>query len=157
MDRQFKFYTDLIINDLKTALTDINIAESSSLWDLVVITAINHKQRLCYEKQLERKLKNKKLPSVFRYIVLNDPDQCKIGSGGSTLNVINFLYEKYQEKLYDLKILIIHAGGYSQRIPNNTVLGKIFSPMPCDSTYINDFLDIKLAILTPFSISMKPG
>lgn len=158
MDKQFKFYENLINQDFKTAFTNLNITpDVSSLWDLVVITAISQKQKSCYEKQIERKIKNKKLPTVFEYLVLNDPDHCKIGSGGSTLNVINCLYERYQEKLYEKKILIIHAGGYSQRIPNNTVLGKIFAPVPCDSMYINDFLDIKLAILTPFSVNMKPG
>lgn len=29
------------------------------------------------------------------------------------------------------KILIIHAGGFSQRLPNQSVLGKVFLTLPC--------------------------
>jgi fucose-1-phosphate guanylyltransferase len=54
-----------------------------------------------------------------------------------------------------MKVLLIHAGGYSQRMPSCTVLGKIFCPLA--SGFLDDMLDTKLAIYTPFSIRMKPG
>ncbi len=160
MNKQFDFYKDLITTDLNWALSKLGVVSqpATTLWDLVIITAISQKQKSCYEHQISTKLANRKLPSLFKYLVLNDPDNCKIGSGGSTLNVIRHLYDTYQEQdLHQMKILLIHAGGYSQRMPFNTVLGKIFAPVPCESPYINDFLDIKLAIYTPFSIHMQPG
>ena len=157
MNKQFELYKGLITLDLKSALTNSGIDPTNSLWDLVIITAISQKQKSCYEHQIQRKLANEALPSVFKYLVLCDPDNCKIGSGGSTLNVIRHLYGKHGEGLFSMKILLIHAGGYSQRVPYNTVLGKIFAPVPCESEYINDFMDMKLAIYTPFSIHMQPG
>jgi hypothetical protein len=42
-------------------------------------------------------------------------------------------------------------------MPSCSVLGKIFYPIAVDNDYINDMLDIKLAIYTPFSIHMSPG
>ena len=42
-------------------------------------------------------------------------------------------------------------------MPTCTVLGKIFSSIACESEYINDMLDLKLAMYTPFSVNMQPG
>lgn len=30
-----------------------------------------------------------------------------------------------------VKVMMIHAGGYSQRLPNQSVLGKVFLTLPC--------------------------
>ena len=30
-----------------------------------------------------------------------------------------------------VKVILIHAGGYSQRLPNQSVLGKVFLTLPC--------------------------
>ena len=42
-------------------------------------------------------------------------------------------------------------------MPPCTVLGKIFASIATDSEFINDFLDIKLAVYTLFSQNMQPG
>jgi fucokinase len=107
MNKQFEFYKRLVVNDQLNTNKEI-----VKTWDLVVITAISFKQKCCYENQIKRKLEQNKLPPSFKYLIFNDPDGCKIGSGGSTINVINSLYELYGDNLYSLKILLIHAGGY---------------------------------------------
>jgi|LakMenEpi03Aug12_release.lakeMendotaPanAssembly.Ray.scaffolds.fasta_scaffold893482_2 hypothetical protein len=99
MKESFKFYQGLI---------DGIIDSNQRLWDLVVITAINEQQKLCYEKQIESKLIKYKLPKQFQYLVINDPINCKIGSGGSTLNVIRQLYDLHGDRLYSLKILLVN-------------------------------------------------
>ena len=147
MNKNYEFYQTLIECDKL----------ENSLWDLVVITAISSQQKQCYEKQIQSKLKSKKLPVHFNFLVLSDPDDAKIGSGGSTLYVLKRLHDIYKNDLLTMKILLIHAGGYSQRQPTCTILGKIFSPVACESSYINDMLDLKLAIYSPFSVHMKPG
>ena len=164
MLKNYELYTDLIEtsnnnnNNSSNELSQLEqLSASKTLWDLIVITAISRDQKQCYESQIRAKQRAHKLPAIFQFEILNDPDNCKIGSGGSTLHVIHQLYEKYGIKLFSMKILLIHAGGYSQRMPNCTVLGKIFSSIACQSKYINDFLDIKLAIYTPFSCGMQPG
>jgi hypothetical protein len=104
MNENFQLYKNLIENN--------NNGKYEKLWDLVIISAINQKQKECYEKQIGIKLKSGKLPTQFIYKVLNDPDDCKIGSGGSTLNILKKLHDEYNEKLFDMKIMLIHAGGY---------------------------------------------
>jgi fucose-1-phosphate guanylyltransferase len=89
-------------------------------------------------------------------MVISDPDKCKIGSSGSTMNVIKSFCDVYgRDRVNQMTILLIHAGGYSQRMPSSTVLGKIFCPLAFK--YLDDMLDTKLAIYTPLSIRMKPG
>jgi fucose-1-phosphate guanylyltransferase len=120
MKENYEFY--------KALLEDEQRPEFNSLWDLVVITAISLDQKRCYERQIEHKLRNRKLPKRFEYMVISDPEKCKIGSGGSTLNVIKRLCDVYgRERVNQMKVLLIHAGGYSQRMPSCTVLGKIFN------------------------------
>ena len=106
MNKNFEFYKNLIENNHEAK------EFHDKLWDLVIISAINTDQKLCYEKQIEIKLSSKKLPKQFKYIVINDQDKCKIGSGGSTLNIIKHLHGLYNNDIYQMKILLIHAGGY---------------------------------------------
>ena len=97
MNENFKFYEGLVDGSIV----------GNNLWNLVVITAINEKQRLCYERQIKTKLNKSKLPKQFEYLVTNDPVNCKIGSGGSTLNVIRYLYDLHGDELYNMKILLV--------------------------------------------------
>lgn len=158
MNEIYDLYTDFVESCAVNRLSKLEeLSPTRTLWNLVVITAISEEQKKCYEKQIQMKLESKKLPNKFKYVIVNDPNYCKIGSGGSTMNVIKQLYSKYSEEFFSMKILLIHAGGYSQRMPNCTVLGKIFSSISSESIYINDFLDIKLAIYTPFAVEMQPG
>lgn len=98
-------------------------------WDVVVITASNEKQAKTYEMQINKRKKNHLLPRGCNFIVIPDKDNKRIGSGGATLNVIKILKEKYIN--FDkLKILLMHSGGDSKRIPQYSMGGKLFSPVP---------------------------
>ena len=58
-----------------------------------------------------------------------------MGSGGATLSVLRYIYKR-EEKLKGkgsfegLRILVIHSGGDSKRVPSYSALGKLFSPVP---------------------------
>lgn len=78
------------------------------------------------------------------------------GNGGSTLVALEFLNNLYGEKIFQMKILLIHAGGWSQRMPNATILGKIFSAVPHGQP-IYQMLDLKLALYWPFVSIIAPG
>jgi fucose-1-phosphate guanylyltransferase len=159
INSHFQFYNHLInsfsLND--DYFNQLLSTETIKLWDLVVISAISESQKKCYERQIQMKLDAKAIPSQFTYLVISDPQDCKVGSGGSTMHIISKLNHKFGGEIFGMKILLIHAGGYSQRMPSSSVLGKIFHPIPCESPLINDMFDMKLAFLTPFSIHMKPG
>lgn len=78
------------------------------------------------------------------------------GNGGSTLVVLSFLKLRLGQEMFDKKILLIHAGGQSKRMPSASCLGKIFSPIPHGDP-IYQMLDLKLAMYMPFLPNMPPG
>ncbi|XP_047655710.1 serine/threonine-protein kinase TNNI3K isoform X2 [Tachysurus fulvidraco] len=124
-------------------------------WDLVVITALDEEQRCSYEVQLKEKILRGELP-LSVYHVFADPPGGKIGNGGSTLHVLQLLRDQYGESLSRLRVILIHAGGWSQRLPHVSALGKIFMALPLgDSVY--QMLDLKLLMYVDFPAHMNPG
>ncbi|NXP47397.1 FPGT guanylyltransferase, partial [Heliornis fulica] len=78
------------------------------------------------------------------------------GNGGSTLHVLQCLEDLYGDKWTSFTVLLIHSGGYSQRLPNASALGKIFTALPLgDPVY--QMLELKLAMYIDFPAHMKPG
>uniref|UniRef100_A0A3Q4A8H1 GDP-fucose pyrophosphorylase domain-containing protein n=1 Tax=Mola mola TaxID=94237 RepID=A0A3Q4A8H1_MOLML len=125
-------------------------------WDVVVLTAVDADQREAYELQVRQKVDRKELPRGVHYKVFSDPPGYKIGNGGSTLYALQQLNEVYGKTLSKLRIILIHAGGLSQRLPSASALGKIFTAMPLgDPLY--QMLDLKLALCIDFPSQMKPG
>ncbi|XP_016072294.1 PREDICTED: fucose-1-phosphate guanylyltransferase isoform X2 [Miniopterus natalensis] len=116
---------------------------AGEFWDIVAITAADEKQELAYKQQLSEKLKKKELPLGVQYHVFVDPAGAKIGNGGSTFCALRHL-----EKLY--------GGGYSQRLPNASALGKIFTALPFGNP-IYQMLELKLAMYIDFPSHMNPG
>ena len=79
------------------------------------------------------------------------------GCGGSTLYVISELEKKYGlETLSKWRVLLLNAGGQSQRLPSASVLGKIFTALPFGSP-MYQILESKLASYLPFLARMAPG
>ncbi|XP_010010287.1 PREDICTED: fucose-1-phosphate guanylyltransferase, partial [Nestor notabilis] len=77
-------------------------------------------------------------------------------NGGSTLHVLQCLEDLYGDKWTSFIVLLIHSGGYSQRLPNASALGKAFTALPLgDPMY--QMLDLKLAMYIDFPSHMKPG
>ncbi|XP_067419487.1 fucose-1-phosphate guanylyltransferase isoform X1 [Emydura macquarii macquarii] len=130
--------------------------QTGEFWDVVVITAADKKQELAYQQQLSEKLKRKELPLGVNYHVFVDPPGPKIGNGGSTLHVLQCLEEMYGDKWTCFTIILIHSGGYSQRLPNASALGKIFTALPVGDP-IYQMLELKLAMYIDFPSHMNPG
>ena len=100
-------------------------------WDMVVITALDESQRDAYDIQLQAKISRGELPLGVKYHVFFDPPGPKIGCGGSVLVTIGDLLKIYNEQeLMNSKIIMLPAGGFSQRLPNASVLGKAFTALP---------------------------
>ena len=104
------------------------------IWDYVVLTASNEEQAGIYESEIAYRLRLKQLPSRTKYLVLPDPEGKRVGSGGATLNVLKAIAEREQkgeENFFrNLRVLVIHSGGDSKRIPQYSTCGKLFSPVP---------------------------
>jgi len=127
-------------------------------WDLVVISAGDKDQENWYKSQLELKLHLADIPDV-KILCIADPPGPRIGSGGATLNILNQLQEMFKEDMFSWRILIIHSGGYSKRLPSHSCSGKIFSPLPILPTKGGPYqmLDLKLCLYLPFLERMAPG
>ena len=103
--------------------------KSSTLphWDYIILTASNEQQAEGFRKQIEER--SAFLPVHTKFTVIPDRDGKRVGSGGATLSVIRYLYEQ-EGDFQNLRILVIHSGGDSKRVPQYSALGKLFSPVP---------------------------
>lgn len=103
-------------------------------WDYVVLTASNEELAKAYRWQLKFRLNASLLSAKTKYVVLADPDGKRVGSGGATLNVLKYISEQdtdpTQDHFVGKRILVIHSGGDSKRIPQYSAVGKLFSPVP---------------------------
>jgi fucokinase len=116
----------------------------SHTWDYLILTASNDRQAAGYESQLAVRCHAGLLPEVGRAMVVADSFGKRIGSGGSTLLCMMRVVEAEIERtgtpaadlpaveriLAGLRILILHAGGDSRRVPAYGPCGKIFAPVP---------------------------
>ena len=115
-------------------------------WDYLIVTASNEAQARAYESQLAVRREMGLLGDVREAIVVADPEDRRVGSGGSTLCCLLEILRRrlgarpgktgprlWQEALRGLRILIMHAGGDSRRLPAYGPCGKIFIPVPGES------------------------
>jgi len=98
-------------------------------WDYMILTASNEAQAEAYRLQIEHRRQKGKLPKDTVFAVLPDPEGKRVGSGGATLAVMKYIRER-EESFKGKKILVIHSGGDSKRVPQYSACGKIFSPVP---------------------------
>lgn len=96
-------------------------------WDYIILTASNEHQAEGFRKQIQERKEN--LPAGTKFVVIPDKEGKRVGSGGATLSVLKHLY-KLEGGFDKLRILVIHSGGDSKRVPQYSALGKLFSPVP---------------------------
>lgn len=138
-------------------------------WDYLIVTASNSTQASSYQQQLELRQEIGVLSGFKHVLVVSDPEGKRIGSGGSTIiSLLEILNREirsgvsdktdpliWQRTLEQLRILIIHAGGDSRRLPPYGSSGKIFIPVPGKS---DSFLPMTLFDrLLPIYKALPPG
>src|SRR4051794_39575566 len=107
-------------------------------WDYLILTAANQTQAKAYETQIEFRRRLGQLAQVKNCLVVPDLDGKRIGSGGSTIECLRQILNRElpsfadsatpKDVLSTLRILIVHAGGDSRRLPAYSPGGKIFVP-----------------------------
>lgn len=113
-------------------------------WDYLIITASNSAQARAYETQLRLRQQLDLLESVCNVLVVPDPGGRRVGSGGSTMCCLfevlklelgcdTHSFTDWHKALQSLRILIVHAGGDSRRLPAYGPCGKLFIPVPGES------------------------
>ena len=115
-----------------------------SYWDILILTASNDSQSDAYRNALARRCELRTLDHVRHTLVVPDPEGKRIGSAGSTILVLaeaaNLLIGEQSSKaavskdlskvFANKRILIIHAGGDSRRLPAYAPAGKVLVPLP---------------------------
>jgi len=97
----------------------------------VVLTAASEVQSRVYKEHIESRIDAGVLPKHVCYIIIADPDDKRVGSGGATLNVLRYLKKEAGCDSFSNKhILCIHSGGDSKRVPQYSASGKLFSSVP---------------------------
>jgi len=103
-------------------------------FDQVILTAANEQQAAGYREQLAWRRQHGHLPAESEFLVLADPGGKRIGSGGSTLVVLDHLLQQaagdFSRAFNNRRILLMHSGGDSRRLPAYSPLGKLFAPLP---------------------------
>ena len=85
------------------------------------------------------------MPAGTKFVAIPDRGGKRVGSGGATLEVLKYLHEQ-EEDFEGLRVLVIHSGGDSKRVPQYSALGKLFSPVPYklpngrNSTLFDEFM-----------------
>lgn len=107
-------------------------------WDYVILTASDENQADGYRRQIAARVQY--LPADTHFAVLPDEGNVRVGSGGATLSVLKYIYEQELKKdaghrkndhIFDgLRVMVIHSGGDSKRVPMYSAVGKLFSPVP---------------------------
>lgn len=121
-----------------------NDSNNYRFWDIVVVTVMNAEFKLFMEKHIDYLKQNKKIPKSCEYIIINDPTIKKVGSGGATIHSYNKLVENYGfGAVARSRILIIHNGGFSTRLPHASIFGKLLVTIPNGNELI-DALQLKL-------------
>lgn len=123
-------------------------------WNYLIVTASNDAQAQGYRRQLDIRKKLGLLNYVEQVIVVPDPGGRRVGSGTSTLCCLTKVLQRelseselihdpdeWRKVLQRLRVLIVHAGGDSRRLPAYGPCGKIFVPVPGDS---DSFLPLTL-------------
>lgn len=141
-------------------------SSQSCIWDYLVITASHSSQAEAYEHQLLLRQELGLISGVRKILVIPDPEGRRVGSGGSTLFCLLSILNEEQSRtgdryenekdweavLKNLRILIIHAGGDSKRLPPYGPCGKIFIPIPGETdrvlglTLLDRLLPVYLAL-----------
>lgn len=134
------------------------------VWDYLLVTAANEHQAAGYRREFDMRSAGLGplgafFPANQQTLVVPDPPGFRVGSGGATFAALRALaaYQKTsgdKRPLESLRILVVHSGGASQRIPQFSPLGKIFAPLPLmrpdgQIATVFDHLYLMLAALPP--------
>ncbi|MHB1033104.1 MAG: fucose pyrophosphorylase domain-containing protein [Pirellulales bacterium] len=132
-------------------------------WDYLIVTASNEAQAQAYRWQLGLRQKLGMLSDFAEVLVVPDAEGKRVGSGGSTLDCLVEVLRREcpaaganpataEDLLRRRRILILHAGGDSRRLPAYGPCGKIFVPVPGESQAAAGptVFDHLLAVFAPF-------
>ena len=130
-------------------------------WDLVVLTAANARQARTYGRALDGLFSRGQLPGVSVRVRRRPRPRAGASGVGATLHVMLTLQASRGDASWmSEKILLLHAGGYSERSPAHGTLGKAFGQIPLDAADVGvpaTILEAQLACLVHLPANLPPG
>ena len=138
-------------------------ATTQTPFDWLVLTAANARQAEAYALQLEARAGHAPVAGMRGAFAIADARDARIGSGAATVLALaevarRLLRVKRARSLSALfageRVLILHSGGDSRRLPMHAVEGKLFAPVPVPApgnrcAAVFDILVEDLASLAP--------
>jgi fucokinase len=130
VERARQLYTALIAG----------LTSAPSWWTAVVVTASSARQAVRYRAEIDRRLAGGRIPEQARYLVIPDPQGVRLGSGGATLHALRETTTACQpgtlgDWWQGQRVLLIHSGGDSRRLPQYSLTGKLFSAVPLETPW----------------------
>ena len=134
------------------------------LFDTVLITASSERQAEAFRALVARRREHGLYPRELAFEVVADPPGGRVGTGGSTLWALDRLVRERADGdpegfLARQRILLIHAGGESRRLPCYAPEGKLFAPLPLPSSALLPpvVLDAQLGPLLRVPVAARRG
>ena len=93
---------------------------SFPVWDHIILTASNEHQAASFRAQIDHR--KDAIPKRTKIGIVPDEGGARVGSGGATLSVLRCLSENGGWK--GKRILVIHSGGDSKRVPSTVPLAS---------------------------------
>jgi len=135
-------------------------------WTAVIVTAGSTRQAERYADEIRWRREQGKVPDSVTYLVASDLDDERIGSGGATLNALRRLAEETLGDAESLeawwsgqRVLMIHSGGDSRRLPQYSLSGKLFSALPVKTPWgeTSTVFDEMLALSSAWAARLENG
>ncbi|MCC7156120.1 MAG: hypothetical protein IT161_16200 [Bryobacterales bacterium] len=140
------------------------VGAGKDFWSALILTAGSEGQAAAYRTEIESRLSESKLPRSTAYIVVADPKSGRLGSGGATLHALAEFARRRPETRDEAwwnsnRVLLIHSGGESRRLPSYSQSGKIFSHLPMHTPWGENatLFDHLLAMSCSWLEVMNPG
>src|SRR5579859_5594559 len=94
-------------------------------WDLIAITARDGLQAEHYRDRIRLRLAQGRVPNRGEWLVVPDAEGERVGSGGATLGALRAIEVELGAAASRSRVLLIHAGGESRRLPAYAGVGKL--------------------------------
>jgi galactokinase/mevalonate kinase-like predicted kinase len=124
---------------------------------ICIITASDPSQAAVFKDSLKSRLSRGLYPREIDFRIYSDPGSGRVGSGGGTMHALMRLLADLRIQdaggfLAENRILIIHAGGESRRMPCFAPEGKIFAPVPVATSSLvpPTVLDLQLSLFLKY-------
>ncbi len=124
-------------------------------WDAIVLTAGGARQAERYREEIDWRRRSGKLPDGVTYLVVPDPEGKRLGSGGATIHALGVLGARWKRQ----RVLMIHSGGDSRRLPQHSPNGKLFGAIPLKTPWgdTSTVFDEMMALSTVWLEKMPAG